>query len=133
VRGTPKTRIFWKKPTAIGRRFMPHKPEKYLCDMLDHGVLIQSYVAGKTVEDFLNTNWLQDAVHWNLSVIGEALSQLRKIDEATATKLTGHSKIIGLRNQLIHGYSSINTDITWEILEKHLPVLIGELRTLLGE
>ena len=101
--------------------------------MLDHGLLIQGYVAGKVLEDFLNTNWLQDAVHWNLSVIGKALSQLRKIDEATAEKLTGCTKIIGLRNQLIHGYSSINTDVTWEIVHKHLPVLIGELRVLLGE
>jgi uncharacterized protein with HEPN domain len=38
-----------------------------------------------------------------------------------------------LRNQLIHGYSSINTDITWEIIQKHLPVLVQELRILHGE
>jgi len=112
---------------------MPHKPQKYLRDMLDRGVLIQGYVAGKTLSDFLNTTWMQDAVHWNLCVIGEALSQLRRIDEATAEKLTGHTKIVGLRNQLIHGYSSIDTDITWEIIQKHLPVLVDELRTLLGE
>jgi uncharacterized protein with HEPN domain len=111
---------------------MPHKPQKYLRDMLDHGLLIQSYVAGKTQADFLSTNWLQDATHWNLSVIGEALSQMRRIDEATAEKLTGYTKIVGLRNQLIHGYSSINTDITWEIVNKHLPLLIVELRQLLG-
>jgi uncharacterized protein with HEPN domain len=66
-------------------------------------------------------------------VIGEALRQLRKIDQATAERLTDQNKIVGLRNQLIHGYSSINTDITWEIVQKHLSVLIGELQTLLGK
>lgn len=99
--------------------------------MLDHAELIQSYAAGKTREAFLGTNWLQDAVHWNLSVIGEALSQLRRLHEPMAAKLTGHTKIVGLRNQLIHGYGSIDTDVTWEIVQKHLPVLVDELRSLL--
>ena len=111
---------------------MPHKPEKYLRDMLDRGVRIQAYITGRTRDDFLNDTAIQDAVHWNLCVIGEAMSQLRQLDPAAAAQLTAHTKIIGLRNQLIHGYGSIDTDITWAIVEKHLPVLIQELRALLG-
>ena len=111
---------------------MPHRPEKYLRDMLDRAALIQTYTTAKTREDFLNTHLMQDAVHWNLCIIGEALSQLRRVDEPMAQKLTGQAKIVGLRNQLIHGYDSVNTDITWEILQKHLPLLIQELRALLG-
>lgn len=100
--------------------------------MLDRGMRIQAYVAGKTRDEFLNDDAVQDAVHWNFCVIGEAMSQLRKLDESAAARLTGYTKIIGLRNQLIHGYGSIDTDITWAIIEKHLPVLIEELRQLLG-
>ncbi len=106
---------------------------KYLRDMLDRANLIRSYTTGKTLHDFETTSQLQDAVHWSLCIIGEAMSQLRRIDETTAQKLTGSVKIVGLRNQLIHGYSAIRSSITWSIVETHVPVLINELRELLGE
>lgn len=111
---------------------MPHKSEKFLRDMVDRGVRIQAYTSGKTRADFLKDAALQDAVHWNLCVIGEAMAQLRQLDPAAAAQFTAYAKIIGLRNQLIHGYGSIDTDITWAILEKHLPILIQELRSVLG-
>lgn len=111
---------------------MPHNSEKFLRDMLDRGARIQAYTSGKTRDNFLNDSAMQDAVHWNLCVIGEAMSQLRQLDQATAAQFTAYAKIIGLRNQLIHGYGSIDTDITWAIIEKHLPVLMQELRALLG-
>jgi len=106
---------------------------KYLRDMLDRAKLIQGYFSGRTLDDFEKTTQLQDAVHWSLCVIGEAMSQLRKTDEPMAQKLTGYIKIVGLRNQLIHGYSDIRNSITWNIVEKHLPILMQELKVLLGE
>lgn len=112
---------------------MPHKPEKYLLDMLDRGARIQAYTSGMTRDQFLKDTVVQDAVHWNFCVIGEAMSQLRQLDEAAAAQLTAFTKIIGLRNQLIHGYGSIDTDITWSIVQKHLPILIQELRVLLRQ
>jgi len=111
---------------------MPHRREKLLRDMFDRGARIESSTSGKTRAEFLSDNVLQDAVHWNLCVIGEAMSQLRQLAPASAGQFTAHTKIIGLRNQLIHGYGSIDTDITWSIVEKHLPVLMRELRVLLA-
>ncbi len=101
--------------------------------MLDRVKLIQSYTTGKSLHDFEKDSQLQDAVHWSFCVIGEAMSQLRQVNESTAQKLTGCVQIVGLRNQLIHGYSNIRISITWNIVEKHLPHLMEELRTLLGE
>ena len=42
-------------------------------------------------------------------------------------------KIIGLRNQLIHGYGAIDDHITWNIIAQKLPVLHRELDQLLAE
>ena len=112
---------------------MPPDAAKYLRDMLDRARLIDSYSTGKNRDDYLQSQWLQDAVNWNFCVIGEALSQLRRLDEATAEKLTDHMKIIGLRNQLIHGYGIIDNSITWNIVETKLPILVRELAALLGE
>ena len=112
---------------------MPPDSAKYLRDMLDRARLIESYSKGKSLYDYLQTQWLQDAINWNFCVIGEALSQLRRLDEVTAENLTDHMKIIGLRNQLIHGYGVIDNSITWNIVETKLPTLLRELMVLLGE
>jgi uncharacterized protein with HEPN domain len=101
--------------------------------MLDAARAIERYSLGKNLDDFLQTRWLQDAINWNFCIVGEALSQLRRLDEATAGKLTDHMKIIGFRNQLIHGYGVINNRITWNIIETKLPVLLRELAAMLGE
>jgi uncharacterized protein with HEPN domain len=65
-------------------------------------------------------------------VIGEALSQLHKHDAGTAEQISQWQRIIGFRNQLIHGYGVIKHEITWDIVESKLPVLGADARKLLG-
>jgi len=91
---------------------MPPESAKYLRDMLDAATTIERYVSNQSVDDYLQHRWLRDAANWNFCVIGEALSQLKRLDEPTAERITDYSKIIGLRNQLIHGYGIINHRIT---------------------
>jgi len=55
---------------------------------------------------------VRQAVQWNFAVIGEALAHLHRIDAATAEQITGWRRIIGLRNQLIHGYGMIDHAVT---------------------
>ena len=110
---------------------MTARSEKYLRDMLDAAETETANVEGVSREQFHANRIVRDAVTWNFCVIGEALSQLFKIDLVTAGRLTDARKTIGLRNQLIHGYNAIDDDITWFIIVDHLPVLIQELRDLL--
>ncbi|MCC6680250.1 MAG: DUF86 domain-containing protein [Phycisphaeraceae bacterium] len=104
---------------------------RYLCDMLTSGKLIQEYARGKTIDEFSQHAQLRDAVRWNFCIIGEALSQLARQDESIAVQITDYQKIIGLRNQLIHGYEVIDDAVLWYIKENHLPVLMNELQMLL--
>src|SRR5690242_2762214 len=110
---------------------MPPESAKYLRDMLDAARAIEEHVRGRTADDYLNLRWLRDAVQWNFCVIGEALSQLTKADGVTAQRLTDHAKIIAFRNQLIHGYGVIDHRITWDIVQRKVPVLVRELDHLL--
>ena len=66
-------------------------------------------------------------------MIGEALAQLRHQDEATAQQLSEYARIIGFRNQIIHGYKVIEAEVTWRIIEQKLPVLISELQEILAQ
>jgi uncharacterized protein with HEPN domain len=64
-------------------------------------------------------------------IVGEALSQLRKIDPATAQRITDWQAIIGFRNVLIHGYVQVDDAKTWDIVQSEIPVLLAELDELL--
>jgi uncharacterized protein with HEPN domain len=112
---------------------MPPESAKFLRDMLDAAEAIHQHVRGRTLDDYLQDRWLRDAANWNFCVIGEALSQLKRLDESTAQRITDHSKIVGLRNQLIHGYGVVDNGITWDIIQTKLPGLVNELAQLLAE
>ena len=59
----------------------------------------------------------------------------RKLDErdhATAARITDFKRIIGFRNVLIHGYSIVNHERVWRIVEDDLPRLLAEVEALLA-
>jgi uncharacterized protein with HEPN domain len=47
----------------------------------------------------------QAAVERKFEIIGEALNQLAKLDDAFAARIPDLPQIVGFRNQLIHGYA----------------------------
>ena len=112
---------------------MPHEPAKLLRDMLDAGQAIRLYTGGLELSGFLADRTLRDAVHWNFMIIGEALSQLRRLAPEVADRISESGRIIAFRNQLIHGYGVIQPEITWSIIQDKLPTLLRELTALLSE
>jgi uncharacterized protein with HEPN domain len=65
-------------------------------------------------------------------VLREALRRLDERDHETASKITDFKQIIGFRNILIHGYSLLNHDRVWKVVEHHLPTLLTEVKALLA-
>lgn len=111
---------------------MPPEVAKFLTDIHEALNRIAEYTRGKTREAYLADTAMRDAVQWNFIVIGEALSQLSKIDPATAAQISEWPRIIAFRNQLIHGYGVIKNEITWDIIENKIPILSDDVRRLLG-
>ena len=64
-------------------------------------------------------------------MIGEAISQLRQIDEPTFDTITEAPRIVGFRNQIIHGYAVVDDAITWDIVQRKVPVLLADVEQLL--
>lgn len=81
--------------------------------------------------DFEGSVLVQSAVERQLEIVGEALSQLSKFDSATTAKIPELPRIIGLRNQLVHAYSKIDTHIIWTLVRDKLPGLKSELQSWL--
>ena len=71
------------------------------------------------------------AVERNIEIIGEAMSRILKHD--SEIEISNSSKIVDVRNRIIHGYDSVSDDVIWGIVIKNLPVLQKEVEILLGE
>jgi uncharacterized protein with HEPN domain len=56
----------------------------YLWDALKTAEAVQSFLRGRTYETFVEDDLLRPAVERQLEIIGEALSQLAKVDPQTA-------------------------------------------------
>ena len=72
---------------------------------------------------------LKRAVERNLEIIGEAMNRILK--EEPDFPIRHARRIIGLRNQIIHGYDAVSDENIWGILQNHLPELKEEIKKLI--
>ena len=67
-----------------------------------------------------------------LEIIGEAAAQTEISIRARLPEIPW-SRIVGMRNEIIHGYSTVDFDIVLRTVEDRLPQLIKQLEVALGE
>jgi len=111
----------------------PREAKKLLFDVQQAAAAIAEFTAGKTLDDYRGDRLLRSAVERQFEIVGEALVQLSKIDLETAAHITDRQRIIGFRNVLIHGYSGVNDDVVWDIVQSKLSLLSDEVETLLNQ
>jgi len=99
--------------------------------MLDAVFQIQIYLNGKTSEEFLADRLLQDGVVRNIEILGEASKRMLDAVPDAVTQILGipFAAIYGMRNQLSHGYFSVDLDLVWKVVEKDIPDLRQRLET----
>lgn len=76
---------------------------------------------------------MRSGVERQLMIIGEALSQAEKIDPNVSKAISNIRQIVNLRNVIVHGYSTVENETIWGILQEHVPKLHKEVQTLLGK
>ena len=105
---------------------------KYLEDIREAGRTVIEVTAARLLDDYLRDKVLRLAVERCFEIMGEALRRLDERDHDTAAKITDFKRIIGFRNVLIHGYSLVNHERVWDIVQKELAVLVAEVDALLA-
>lgn len=103
----------------------------FLVHMLQYGRRIPQYTAGGR-EEFFRNPMVQDAVIRNFEVIGEAATRISPGFRAAHSELPWKA-VIGFRNVLIHGYTTINLVRVWNAVESDLPLLLPALEALLRD
>ncbi len=96
---------------------MQPESRKYLYDILS---------------DYQQEALLRSAVEREFEIIGEALTQLARVDESVVSQIRDYSRIISFRNILIHGYAQIDDLLVWDVVNTKLPALLGDVEQLLS-
>jgi uncharacterized protein with HEPN domain len=89
-----------------------------------------NYSAGMTFEQFVADRKTIDAVVRNFIIIGEATSHLPEDFIEKHPKLPWR-EMRDMRNIVVHEYFGVDNLIVWETLQKNLPPLLPQLRSLL--
>lgn len=116
---------------------MNHRPSKtlrisdFLADIQDAIRLIDAYITGMTVEQFvadnLDAHKTRDSVIKNMIDIGEAANNIMQlapdIEQCNAALWLHLRGAYDMRIKLTHGYRSINDRIVWNTASDYLPEL----------
>ena len=102
--------------------------EMYLKHILDAIEKIEAYTSvGRAT--FLTASHWQDATIRQLEIIGEA-ARLVSAQTKDEHPEIPWKQMIGMRNRLVHEYSSINFKTVWDTINNDLPTLIALIEPL---
>lgn len=109
------------------------KAADYVTHMLDAARMISSYTDGMSKDDFLLDTRTQQAVIFNIIIIGEAVTKLLKDHQELINQFyeVPWTSMKGMRNRIAHGYFDINLNTVWESAKENIPELLVQLPIVL--
>lgn len=110
---------------------MKNETAKRLHDALGACREVEVFTRGKTEADFLADRGLQLIVHKLLEIVGEALSKAVQEERDIAASVPNLRRYISLRNQITHGYESVDYGILWNVSQRYIPERQSNLGVLL--
>ena len=108
-----------------------HEDRVRLRHMLDAALEIRQYVQSARREDLNRDRKLVHSLVRLFEIIGEAATQISEQLRENIPEIPWFI-IIGMRNRLIHAYFSIDLDVVWSTSTQDIPLLIKELKKLVG-
>jgi uncharacterized protein with HEPN domain len=111
---------------------MKIEAKKRLLDAINACQAIAQFTAGLDFNAYDRDLLLRSAVERQFEIVGEALRQAEEIDPTLIEQIPDIRRIIGLRNRIIHGYDTVDSQIVWDIVQTELPVLSMHLQGFIG-
>ena len=114
----------------------PSDYKLYLQEIVFHIQIIEEYLKGLTLEQFINDRKTIDAVDANLRNVGEVMNVLSKIPKIKAEFYCHHipwQDIASLRHNLSHEYFGRDPEIVWRNATSLLPRIKLQIIKILSE
>ncbi len=109
---------------------MPPDVKKYLRDIELAIEKVHSFLpADYDLAAYQDDTKTQYAIERALSIIGEAMYQLLKIEPDIT--ITNAAQIAKTRHILVHAYDEVDTLVVWDILTNHINLLEMEVKDIL--
>ena len=106
---------------------------QYLADISKCIEEIEEFLSLKSrqFEVYLNDTMFRRAIERNVSIIGEAVTKILKLEPEIP--ITDAQNIKRCRNYVVHAYDSLDHTIIWAVVINDLPVLKNEVESLLAQ
>jgi uncharacterized protein with HEPN domain len=111
----------------------PRRAPKRLRDAHSACDELLQFTAGRSLDYYRNDRALRLVVERLFEIIGEALNKASDDDPSLVEIIPDMREIIGMRNQLIHGYWDIQDEVVWDTVNVDIPKLRDRLAQILGE
>lgn len=113
---------------------MPRRSRNaYLWDIVDASRAIADGVLGRTYADFEQDRMFRRAIERELTIVGEAVSQMTRTYPETRDAIGPVRRLVGFRNVLIHEYGDVKNDVVWAIVVDEVPQLLERCQALLNK
>jgi uncharacterized protein with HEPN domain len=101
----------------------------YLWDMLEAARTILEVTQGLTLSEYSEDRILYLAVERAIQIIGEAANRVSAELRAAHPEIPWR-KIVDQRNVLVHEYGDVEHALIWELVQRHIPILVDQLESL---
>ncbi len=108
---------------------MRRDPRAFLLDVMDAADAIVQDIAGISLDDDGSSRLIRSAVEREFIIIGEALTNLSRLDPALFSQIPTAPQIISFRNKITHEYIKVDNVLVWGVIEAYLPLPAGNLRS----
>ena len=113
-------------PREVRPRNDATRDPAWLLDMLTAARAVQSFVAGRTLEEYESDLLLRSAVERQVEIIGEAARGLSGAFKAAHPEIPWRP-IMAQRHVLAHEYGQIDNALIWQVATVHVPALVRQI------
>ena len=106
---------------------MKKDPRVFIEHILECIELIEKYLLERSIDDFLASTQLQDAVIRRIEIIGEATKKLPQ-DFKERYPDVPWKEMAGMRDIIVHEYFGVDLKLTWRVASEDLGTLKSKLQ-----
>ena len=111
---------------------MQRELKLYLWDMLAAGEDILRFLHNVSLPECRESELLRPAVECKFEIIGEALTQARRLHPQLKDQIGEHREIVAFRNRVIHGYFAVDDEVLYSTAHDLPPAFFEQVREILA-